>query len=93
MASYLQITKDLISQFDTFEISHVSQEANSEVNRLARIVSGIDKDSTFPVVSLLYSSIDGSLVNTLEQGVIWMTRLSNIWWMESSPQPNMKPKH
>ena len=73
MASYLQIAKDLLSCCDSFEISHVLWEANLEADRLARISLGIDKDSTCLVVSLLHLSIDGSLVNTLEEGKTWMT--------------------
>ena len=62
MASYLQVSKDLVSCFDSFEITHIAHVVNSEVDRLSRIGSWIDQDLTYLVVSLLYSSIDQSLV-------------------------------
>ena len=69
MASYLQVTKDLTSRFDFIEITHIPREANSKVDRISQFSSSIEKYSTFSVVILLHSSIDGSSVNPLEEGV------------------------
>ena len=40
MVAYLQLTKDLASFFESFQILHVLCEANVDTNRLARISSG-----------------------------------------------------
>ena len=73
MASYLQVSKDLASCFDSFEVTHITQATNSEAYMLAQIGYGIDQDLTYLAVSLLCSSIDGSMVNTIEESETWMT--------------------
>ena len=48
---------------------------------LSQIRSGIDQDSAYLVDKLEFSSIDGSLINTIEEGDTWMTLI--IKYMKS----------
>ena len=72
IVSYLQVVKDLISRFDSFKITHIPQAANLKVDKLVRIGSG-DRDPTYLVENLQYSSINGSSVNTIDETETWMT--------------------
>ncbi|KAL5569292.1 hypothetical protein UlMin_025867 [Ulmus minor] len=45
MAAYLQLAQNVISCFESFEITHIPQAKNSEADRLAWIRSGIDRSS------------------------------------------------
>ena len=66
------MAKDLISRFESFEITHVPQAKNSKVDRLAQIRSGIDKDPKCPVETLISSSACESLVNNVNEESTWM---------------------
>ena len=85
MASYLQVSKNLASCFDSFEVTHIPHPANLEANMLPWIGYGIDQNLAYPVVSLLYSSIDGSMVNTIEECETWMTLI--IRYLENGELP------
>ena len=68
MAFYLQVAKDLTSRFDSFEITHFHEKPIG-LPGLLRALTKIQLAQW----SLLHLSIDGSLVNILEEGVTWMT--------------------
>ena len=42
MISYLGLENDLLSQLDQFELTQVACTKNDEVDKLARVASGID---------------------------------------------------
>ena len=71
------MVKDLVSCFDSFEIQHIPREVNVEANRLVRIGSEVEADPLCPVISLFHSSIDGTSVNTVDEGETWMTLIIN----------------
>ena len=52
LMTYLQMAKDLVFGFESFQILHVSCEANTEADRLAQIGSGQEIDPLCPIIIL-----------------------------------------
>ena len=57
MTVYLELENDLISCFESFEITHITQAENSEADRLTRIGSGIDNDPKCLVETVKFLSL------------------------------------
>ena len=68
MIAYLQMAKDLLSHFDSFEIHHVPREANVEADMFSWIGSRIEVDPSCPIISFSQSLIDRMFVNTVGEG-------------------------
>ena len=88
IAAYLQLTKDLVSQFESFEITHVPRAENAKDGQLARFGSGIDKDGGCPVEISLSPSTSQSSVNNVTEEETWMTPI--IRYLESGELPAHK---
>ena len=73
MAVYLQLAQNMISCFESFEITHIPRTENAEVDRLARIGSGIEKSSENHVDTLLSPLTDRISVNQVDEEPTWMT--------------------
>ena len=56
-----------------------------EVDRLTWIGSGVEADPLCSVVSLSHSSIDGTSVNTMDEGETWMNLIINYLVKEELP--------
>ncbi|KAL5577126.1 hypothetical protein UlMin_018825 [Ulmus minor] len=86
MAAYLQLTQNMISCFESFEITHIPRAENSEADWLARIGSGIDRSSGYQVDILCSPSTDGVSINQIDEGPIWMTPIVGYLLRGELPQ-------
>ncbi|KAL5559669.1 hypothetical protein UlMin_035880 [Ulmus minor] len=86
MAAYLQLAQSVISCFDSFEITHIPRAENSEADQLARIGSGIDKNSELPVDILCSPSTDGTSINQVDEEPTWMTPIVGFLLRGELPQ-------
>ncbi|KAL5540819.1 hypothetical protein UlMin_043789 [Ulmus minor] len=86
MAAYLQLAQSVISCFDSFEITHIPRAENSEADRLARIGSGIDKNSRHHVDILCSPSTDGISINQVDEEPTWMTPIVGYLLRGELPQ-------
>ena len=92
MAAYLQLAQNMISCFDSFEITHIPRTENSEADRLARIGSGIDRSSKHHVDILRSPSTDGISVNQVGEEPTWMTPIVGYLLRGELPQDRMEAR-
>lgn len=86
MMTYLQHAQNLITGFDSFQVTHIPRAKNSKADRLARIGSGIDQDLFFRVEILESSSIHESSVNIITKEISWMTLIMRYLEKEKTPR-------
>lgn len=90
MAFYLQLAQNIISCFESFEITHIPRMENLEADQLARVRSGIDKNSEHHVDILLSPSTGGTSVNQIDEVPTWMTPIIGYLLRGELPQDKVE---